>query len=446
MGRGWSGYCSSMNALDGQTVYVMGLGRFGGGVGVTRYLVEQGAAVIVGDSGNPDELCWSISRLQDSIDSGKVRLALGEHKVSDLDGIDCVVVNPAISMPWGNAFVAHARSVGIPVTTEIEIAYRLLDPSRVIAVTGSAGKSTTCAMIHHALQSMGHDSVLGGNIGGSLLAELDAIKSGAVVVLELSSAMLHWLGESGAIQGRRPRVGCVSNCVANHLDWHGDAEHYTQSKQVLAGCAEQLILGESVADWGNGEKVIVSEGQWVRECSVPGKHNGLNAAMAVRAVQAMTGDEFEAIEDAVRSFSGLPHRLQLVHECDGVRFYNDSKCTVPEATALAVEALSPRSKIHLIAGGHDKGSDLSLISQMSAGLAGLYAIGATGAGIVGAANGEVFDCGDLDRAMGLIQGRLTDGDVVLLSPGCASWDQFANYEERGDRFTELARGIQRDRV
>ena len=435
-----------MNQWHGQHVYVMGLGRFGGGVGVTRYLVEQGATVLVGDMRDANGLEDSIKQLQDLLDDGSVRISLGNHQASDLDGMGSMVVNPAVPKPWENQFISLARSRGIAVTTEIEIAYRLLDPSKVIAVTGSAGKSTTCAMIHHALQSMGHGSVLGGNIGGSLLTDLEVIKNGVAVVLELSSAMLYWLGESGVLDESPLMVGCVSNCVANHLDWHGSAGHYTQSKQILARIAKNLILGEGVSEWGAGNRSVVSEDHWLQGCSVPGRHNGLNAAMAARAVQAMTGDELETIEDAVRSFEGLPHRLQLVHNCDGVRFYNDSKCTVPDGTALAVEALTPRSKIHLIAGGYDKGSDLSLISQMSTQLAGLYAIGTTGAGIVGAANGDAFECGDLDRAMGLIQGRLSDGDVVLLSPGCASWDQFANYEERGDRFTELARAMQGDRV
>jgi len=435
-----------MNQWHGQHVYVMGLGRFGGGIGVTRYLVEQGATVLVGDMGDVNGLEDSIKQLQDLIDDGSVRISLGNHQASDLDGIGSLVVNPAVPRPWENQFISLARSRGITVTTEIEIAYRMLDPSNVIAVTGSAGKSTTCAMIHHVLQSMGYGSVLGGNIGGSLLADLEVIENGAVVVLELSSAMLYWLGESGVLNVSPPKVGCVNNCVANHLDWHGSVGHYTQSKQILARIAKNLVLGESVSDWGTGDQCVVSEDHWVQGCSVPGKHNGLNAAMAARAVQAMTGGELETIEDVVRSFEGLPHRLQLVHKCDGVLFYNDSKCTVPDATVLAVEALLPRSRIHLIAGGYDKGSDLSPISQMSAGLAGLYAVGSTGASIAEAADANAFACGDLDRAMGMIRSRLADGDVVLLSPGCASWDQFTNYEERGDRFIELARSMQGDRV
>ena len=434
----------SMN-MDGQRVYVMGLGRFGGGVGVIRYLVGQGAEVVVGDVGDAGGLADSIAQLQDLIDAKKVRLALGEHEVVDLNGAKMLVVNPAVLRPWESSFVDEARSKGIEITTEIEIAYRLLDPTKLIAVTGSAGKSTTCGMIHHGLNDLGHDVVLGGNIGGSLLGELKSIDRGAIVVLELSSAMLYWLGESGVLDDSPPRVGCVTNCVPNHLDWHGDAGHYEDSKRVLARCAEHQILGEDVAHWGDG--VVVIDG--VRGCVAPGKHNGVNAAMAVECVLAMVNEDRNRVVEAVRGFGGLAHRLQLVHEGDGVRFYNDSKCTVPGATVLAVEAISEtvsRSRIHLIVGGYDKGSDLSAISKMGPELGGLYGIGVTGGGIGASASGDVFDCGDLDRAMEMIGERVVDGDAVVLSPGCASWDQFVNYEERGDRFAELARSMRGEQV
>ncbi len=444
-----SGYGVAMNQWAGQSVYVMGLGRFGGGVGITRYLVEQGAQVLVGDQGDPDTLVDSIAELQDLIDLDKVRLLLAEHDSSDLDSVNTLIVNPAVPQPWENTFVEHARSRGISVITEIEIAYRSLDHNRIIAVTGSAGKSTVCAMIHHALGVLGHESLLGGNIGGSLLSSREPIERGAFVVLELSSAMLYWLGESGLICNHPPRVGCVTNCVPNHLDWHGSEQHYERSKQLLAECSEHVILGERVADWESRSKQVISEESRIEGCTVPGKHNGLNGAMAVHAVHAMTGDPLRTIESAVKSFGGLTHRLQLVHERDGIRYFNDSKCTVPGATMLAVEALSPHSKIHLIAGGYNKGSDLSVISSLGSELAGLYTIGSTGPGLAGSASGDasrVFDCGDLESAMRIIIDRAVKGDCVLLSPGCASWDQFANYEERGDRFAELARSMSGERV
>jgi len=438
-----------MSEWAGQSVYVMGLGRFGGGVGVSRYLAGLGARVVVGDRGDPKGLVESIAQLQDLIDDGVIRIAMRDHAPADLDGVDVLVVNPAVPMPWENGFIAEARSRGLRVTTEIEIAWGLLDSSKVIAVTGSAGKSTTSAMIHHALREIGCDSVLGGNIGGSLLTDVDRIAAGSVVVLELSSAMLYWLGAPGVIQASPPRVGCVTNCVSNHLDWHGSVQHYCDSKRVLAETAQNLILGTGVQDWSDDARIVV-DSDAVRGCVVPGKHNGLNAAMATHAVLVMVEDaDRERVLDAVRGYRGLPHRLQLVHERDGIRYFNDSKCTVPGATLLAVDAIGElvdRSKIHLIAGGYDKGSDLSSISTLGGGIAGLYGVGVTGAGLVEASSGFAKDCGSLEQAMQAIGERSRDGDVVLLSPGCASWDQFANYEERGDRFTELAQSMRGERV
>ena len=444
-----------MSTWTGQHVYVMGLGRFGGGVGVSRYLARQGARVTVGDSGDPSQLNASIRSLHDLIDSGAVSLALGEHDTEDLQGIDALVVNPAVPRPWANPFIQHARSNRIRTTTEIEIAYRLLDSSRVIAVTGSAGKSTTSAMIHHGLIELGHTSTLGGNIGGSLLGDCD--QSG-FVILELSSAMLHWLGESGVLQDSPPLAACVTNCLPNHLDWHGDESHYTQSKRLLARTVSpcgHLILGQQVQDWdlgaGTSSVRVIRDSDALVGCTVPGRHNGINAAMASSAIDAVlqSGTNTHQIHDAIRSFSGLPHRLQLVHEGQSVRFYNDSKCTVPGATQLAVDAISglvDHSKIHLIAGGYDKGSDLSSVSDLAPSLAGLYAIGDTGRGLVDSGGDRALYCGDLENAMKAIASRLSEGDVVLLSPACASWDQFSNYEERGDRFTELAKVMHGERV
>ena len=437
-----------MSEWAGQSVYVMGLGRFGGGVGVSRFLASQGAIVLIGDRGDPDGLADSIGQIQDLIDAGDVRLALREHSLDDLNGIDTLVVNPAVPKPWENSFICEARSRGLSITTEIEIAWKRIKCTNVIAVTGSAGKSTTSGMIHHALRELDIETVLGGNIGGSLLTVIDRVSDDSIVVFELSSAMLYWLGESGAFENAPPRVGCVTNCNPNHLDWHGTPEHYEQSKRVLAKYAKHLVVGPELVDW-RLDACAVGNDDAVQGCFVPGQHNGLNAAMAVRAVCVHQGVDESRVTDVVRGYKGLPHRLELVHEADGVRFFNDSKCTVPGATILAVEAIEKlvdRSRIHLIVGGYDKGSDLSPISMLSEHIAGLYGIGNTGEGVVSGSTGFAMNCGNLDVAMKAISERVQHGEVVLLSPGCASWDQFTNYEERGNRFAELARIIWSQRV
>lgn len=426
---------------NGRRVYVMGLGRFGGGIGVARYLAEAGAQVLVGDTAERSILAGSITTIQDLIDQGQVRCVLGPHAIEDLNGVDTLVVNPAVPMPWSNTFLLKAESQGIKITTEIEIAVRSIDPTNVIAVTGSAGKSTTSAMIHSGFTKLGIHSVLTGNIGGSLLERLHEVTSDTKVVLELSSAMLYWLGRSGYFESNQFAIGCITNCIPNHLDWHGDETHYIESKKNLLDACTHHVFGDSLASWSGWTDEVLSESEAILGCFLPGRHNAMNAAMAVRVLKHQTLFGMAEITEALRTFEGLPHRLQFVGTHHGIHFYNDSKCTVPNATLLAVDALQeerPAGSIHLIVGGYNKGSNLSEIAELGPTLAGLYTIGSTGQSIHDAAESNAYLCGDLLNAMSLIRERASEGDTVLLSPGCASWDQFSNYEARGDRFIELA--------
>jgi UDP-N-acetylmuramoylalanine--D-glutamate ligase len=442
--------------LSGKRVTVMGLGRFGGGLGAARWLAGQGADVLVTDLEPAERLADSVQGLRDLVDRGTVRLRLGEHNVSDFTACDLVVASPAVPRPWDNRYLRAAKAAGVAITTEIELlARRLPERGRTIGVTGSAGKSTTAALIAHILGECGERVFLGGNIGGSLLGE-DV--SGAWVVLELSSFQLHWLGWWS------PRVAVVTNIAENHLDWHGSMEHYRSSKRRLLEWQEPgdtAVLGDpSVAEWpvrAGVRRLVIGDESRIEGLMIPGRHNQGNAACAVAAVMAMgiPGIEFGRAAAAARTFAGLPHRLQLVHTARGVRFYNDSKSTTPKATALALVALGVDgqqgpSPVHLIAGGCDKGSDLRGIGGQARFLAGLYTIGATGERIAqagesalgrDAADDSVFRCGTLDRALARAWERAGEGDVILLSPGCASWDQFANYEERGERFVALARAL-----
>lgn len=457
--------------LGGMRVTLMGLGRFGGGVGAARWLAEQGADVLVTDVAEEGDLRASVGALRDLVDGGSVELRLGGHNVSDFTGADLVVANPAVARPWENRFLRAAAAAGVCVTTEIELLVaRLPRRERVVGVTGSVGKSTTAAMVAHGLRKVcaqsGERVWLGGNIGGSLLSELEGIGADDFVVLELSSAMLHWLGGRWA-----PGVAGVTNIEANHLDWHEDFAHYKQSKARILSAqrpGDVCIFGDGEArsmfiDVRPGGETALAGDEIAdplaerMQVGAIGAHNRANARLALALVKRAIGRAGRKLGDddlagALRDFRGLAHRLEevvfegeagRVARARGWRAFNDSKSTTPGAAARAVEAVAEAvggaARVHLIAGGYDKGVDLSEMERLAARLGGLYGIGATGPRLAGA-----DQCGTLDVAVQRAVGRMGRGEALLLSPGCASWDQFVNFEERGEAFrAEAARIIAR---
>jgi len=413
-----------------QRITVMGLGRFGGGVGVSRWLAERGAHVLITDLQPAEQLGDSIALLRDLIDDHRITLRLGEHLDRDFSEADLVVANPAVPRPWNNPFLEAARRSGVPITTEIRLTLERIDPRRVIGVTGTAGKSTTSAMIHHILTNAGVRAHLGGNIGGSLLPTLHAIQHDDWLVLELSSFMLYWLGEGVGrpeAPGVSPHISVFTNLEPNHLDWHGTFEHYQTSKQTIFRYQHPNDIAIDGRAWQPPETRL--------KLLIPGRHNQQNAQFALAAAAQALDAGIDELAPMLSDFSGLPHRLQFVGECGGVRCYNDSKATTPGATVLAVESFGEVSRVHLIAGGYDKGADLSPIAALGSRLGGLYTIGATGRAIAELdCSHRGLICETLDRAVDVALDRAGTGDVLLLSPGCASWDQFASYEDRGRQF------------
>lgn len=458
--------------VEGKRVVVMGLGRFGGGVGVTRWLAARGAAsVLVTDLDPAEKLGESLDAIRGLTDRGVVELRLGEHNVSDFTTCELVIANPAVPKPWENRFLRAAGAAGIPVATEIGLVIERL-PKRcvTVGVTGTVGKSTTTAMIAHALASAlggvggSRRVVMGGNIGGSLLDEVEGLDASAIVVLELSSAMLHWIGEQKVGGGWSPRVAVCTGFAPNHVDWHGSVEHYLASKKAVLAhqrSEDTAVLGPGLAEWGataRGRVVNVERPEFPVTLTAPGAHNRQNAAVALAACRAAAPEvdpgKFVA---ALAGFEGLAHRLELAARAKvsgpppgEVRCYNDSKSTTPEATLTAVAAVLEipgvrRSNVHLIAGGYDKKIDLGAIANLVGGatgsepIGGLYTIGATSAALERASGGRAVACGTVENAVRPAAGRMRAGDVLVLSPGCASWDQFTNFEARGDLFRTLVR-------
>lgn len=432
-----------MTEVRNKRVTVAGLGRFGGGIEVTRWLVEQGASVLVTDKAPAEKLAASIKQL----DGLPVEFRLGEHRREDFTSADLVVASPAIER--SNEYLLAANVAGVPVTTEIRLFVERCPP-KVVGVTGSKGKSTTTAMLGAMLRSA-FTVWVGGNIGSSLLGKLPQIKASDLVVLELSSYMLDYLGDVEW----SPHVALITMLTADHLEWHGSAEAYLDAKKNIV----RFQSPEDFAILPAHDEVALS---WAEETSaqiatypnpnavpfeltLPGSHNQSNAHGAFAAARAL-GVEFDAAQAAVRNFTGLPHRLQLVHEtAAGVRYFNDSIATIPEAAIAAVKSFPPRRVIQIV-GGSDKGLPMHLLTDgLLTHAKAALCIGALGPSLAtameqaGNATIEIRRSGDLATAIKHANEIAHPGDVVLLSPGCASYDQFVNFEQRGEMFAMLAR-------
>jgi UDP-N-acetylmuramoylalanine--D-glutamate ligase len=485
-----------MIELQDKRVLIMGLGRFGGGVGVARYCCEQGADVAVTDLLSKDQLKDSIEQLKNL----PIQFRLGGHSIADFSAAQVVVINPAVDRR-NNQYLRAARAAGAHLTSEIRMLLeRLPNRNRIIGITGTTGKSTTAAMIGHILRvaratadqpcPTAHptdqpdiddtiipkidDTVtpapepggapdneaaketaqrpvhIGGNLGGSLLNELDKIESDHWVVLELSSFMLRDIAD----MNWSPHIAVVTNFAPNHLDMHHSLDAYANAKQVILkhqGPNDVALLGESVLNW---KHISPAQAQVVMRpipgppptfhlpIRQPGVHNQLNATMAVMAAEA-AGVPRDAAIESLRSFQGLPHRLQLVAEHNGVVFVDDSKSTTPESTMLAIDSFR-HDTAHVILGGSDKKADFQALAKIvAAQCPAAYTIGQTGNAIadaIEAANSSVDSpcivhrCDDLQTAVTAAIENAGPGEIVLLSPGCASWDQFDNYEHRADCF------------
>ncbi len=431
-----------MTDFRGKRVLVMGLGRFGGGVGVTRWLCGQGAEVTVTDLADAEDLAESLARL-DSLD---VTLRLGGHEGVDLDRCDLLVVNPAV--PLDAPLLRTARRRSVAMTTEINLFVQRCR-ARVVGITGSVGKSTTAAMAAGVLARR-YRTHLGGNIGRSLLAELATIGPDDVVVLELSSFQLDWTPAAGF----SPSVALVTNLVPNHLDRHGTFEAYAAAKANIfrfQGPADTLILpagDATLSAWAEAAPGRVrgfGGDEAPFDLRVPGAHNQRNAQAAWAIGRVLDVSRADA-EAALAAFTGLPNRLALVAERGGVRYYDDSKATTPDGTLVALDSFDPR-RIIAIVGGYDKKVPLEgLADALAARCKAVIATGAVGGRIAALVEQrrrgdapEVVRAPRFDDAVRAACAVAAGGDVVLLSPACASYDQFPNYIARGDRFAQLVR-------
>ncbi len=470
--------CSSdktMIELHGKRVLVMGLGLHGGGLGVARWLVRQGAVVTITDLKKAEALEPSIRALNGL----PVRLVLGEHRAEDFANCDLVIRNPGV--PRESPFLQVAQEHGVPIDMEMGLFFDRLPRggAQVIGITGTKGKTTTTSMVGTILKRVNPKTVVAGNLRVSALDLLEQIDADTPVVLELSS----WQLEGLAGHKMNPHLSAVTNIYPDHLNRYRDLEDYAQAKAeifryqlpsdyvvlnrdnpLLTRLAAQAVsrvvwtsskqtLDEGATrdgcllcwNWGGRSHRIIA----TSELHVAGEHNIENALAAI-AVSLLAGAAPDQVAAALAQFKGVEHRQELVREIDGVRYINDTTATAPAATIAALESLAPNAReVVLIAGGSDKGLDFDDLSRAIARRV-KYLILLEGsatdrlAEAVGSAGATPRVAGrynDLTEAVERARQLAQPGDLVLLSPGCASFGMFANEFERGEQFRRIVNRI-----
>ncbi|MGH9581444.1 MAG: UDP-N-acetylmuramoyl-L-alanine--D-glutamate ligase [Bryobacteraceae bacterium] len=439
----------------GKEVLIIGAKR--SGFGAAELLVREGARVRVMDAQPlaPDE--------QAKFDALGVQVAVQSE--DEIHNPDLIVLSPAV--PFDLPALAAARGRGVPVTGEVEMASHFLK-GPIIGITGSNGKTTTTALTGHLLKECGIACQVGGNIGIPVSALADSSREDQWNVLELSSFQLE------AISRFQARIAACLNVTPDHLDRHRSFENYASAKARLfetqqeedfavfnyddetcrgmAGGARGRVFWFSssqrppVGMWMNDRSIFFNSQAFMERSQVKllGTHN-LENAMAAALIAHLTGAKLEAIGPAVASFPGVEHRIEYVRTLEGVAYYNDSKATNVDATLKAIDAFPGR--LWIILGGKDKGSDYTpLRVPLKRQAKAVLLIGAEPPyphaaaprireALAGAL--PVLDCGTLEAAVRCARERAQAGDVVLLAPACASFDQFENYEQRGNTFKHL---------
>jgi UDP-N-acetylmuramoylalanine--D-glutamate ligase len=343
-----------------------------------------------------------------------------EDDLSLLEGVDVVVKSPGV--PGEVPLVAAARERGIPVWSEVELGYRLLPDAKFVGVTGTNGKTTTTELLGAIFRAAGRDVAVAGNVG----TPLTSVHSADWVVCELSSFQLEDVDTFAC------DVAVLLNLEPDHVDRHGTFEAYREAKLRIFERSRVQVVPRGL---GLPGIEFSAEDELPAEPLIRGAHNRENAAAATAAARA-AGIADEHIAAALLSFPGVPHRLELVAERDGVRYVNDSKAT-NVAAALRALAAYAGEPVHLIVGGSPKGEDFApLAAAIGPNVKSVHLIGEEAERLAQVIDG--YRDGDLSAAVSHASQLAQSGDVVLLSPACASYDQFANFEERGDAFRRLA--------
>jgi len=415
------------------TALVVGAAR--SGVALANHLARHGETVRVVDRKPASELADALAQMPAGVD-----LRLGGYDDSVLEGASVVFASPGV--PWDSELLNDARARGIPVSSEIE-RFLQLCPGTVVGITGTNGKTTTTALIGDVLAAGERPVIVGGNIGDTVLDRLEDITEDHWVVLELSSFQLE------SVERPHLHIGVILNITPDHLDRHKTFERYVDLKAKaieFAGPDDFAVLNgrddvvRGLAGRTHAQVVWFDEHRPVPPMSIPGRHN-LENALAAAAVGRIAGLSNADIDKAIASFKGVEHRLELVGEWGGVRWYNDSKATNPDAGRVAVTSFL-NTPLVLIAGGYGGGFELAeWVGDVKAHATAVVLIGAS-ADLLAEALREhpsVRRARSLEEAVDIAAELAQPGGVVLLSPAYKSFDMFTDYEDRGRQFKALVR-------
>jgi UDP-N-acetylmuramoylalanine--D-glutamate ligase len=413
------------------TSLVIGAGR--SGVALARHLAGSGERVRVIDSKFVPDVEDTLTQLVPGVE-----VRVGGYDDGVLEGVDAVYASPGV--PWDSELLDHARAAGIPVSSEIDLFLRLC-PGTVIGITGTNGKTTTTALTGSVLAMGDRPVIVGGNIGDTVLDRLDEVTPAHWVVLELSTFQLE------SAEKPRIHVGVILNITPDHLDRHGTFERYVDLKAraiefaraddyaVLNG-RDEVVRG--LAGRTRARVVWFDQHKPVPPMPLPGRHN-IENALAAAAIGRIAGISDDAIDAAVREFKGVEHRLELVGEWGGVRWYNDSKATNPDAARVALKAF-PATPLILIAGGYGSGFELGpWVVDVLANVEAVVLIGESADLLAEQLRGHprVLRASGMEEAIEVSAGLSRPGGVVLLSPAYKSFDMFKDYEDRGRKFKAL---------
>ncbi len=450
----------------------MGLGLYeqGSGISATRFLASQGAKITVTDLKTAEQLAPQLKRL--GALKKKIKLVLGRHRAEDFKNVDLILKNPGA--PSSSPYLKIAQEKNIPIETDISLFFQLIPRKRIIGITGTRGKSTTTSLIYEIIRVIDKNAVLGGNIAKSPLAQMARVKKGGMAVLELSS----WMLESLQPHHLSPYIAVVTNIYPDHLKTYRGMKDYAAAKENIflwQNLQDCVILNRdndftfkmgkrapgrrfwfSLKEFKEENGIFARRGEIyfrqdgkeikvlkIKDIKLPGEHN-LQNVMAAVCVAMIFGAKPAVIKKIVSNFKGVPNRLEFLKTAQGVKYYNDTTSTTPEAGIAALKALASKKQIVLIAGGSDKGLDFKeWAKEVKKNCKAVILLKGTGTERiknflpVTSYQLPVTEVVSMSEAVKEARQFAKAGDVILLSPACASFGLFTNEFDRGDQFRKI---------